>query len=638
MASTPTTAVVSCAVRPTDLDTNDMPRALLPIGGQPLIKHTLMQLVDAGVTRIVLVIGYRGQLIRDQLTSSPELKKVTLDIVDLGDAWRAGFSASLLAARKAVHTEDFLLCTFDHVFDPSIIKRMLALPATANGTTVLVDTSRREPIAGSGECTLLSVVDEDNTVTKVNPAHPVEASGIEAGLFKSTAVLFDVLEELSNQKPYFKFAEVLSELAQRGTLHAMPVDGSAWFAVENFLQLAHAREHAATGLPLLTRAGSSNPPRRSFIAPVSSDPEAITSRPDGISKVIGPGGAAPATKLNICLVGLGRAGQFHLRSISMLTDKVRLVWVVDVNEEQVAKITNQYDCQGTADLDIPLNDPNVDAVIIASTTFLHYDHIIRSLKAGKAVLAEKPISHDPAELTHVIETAHKNKIPFLAGYQRRCDKNFRALKQQMVAGSVGGTRVIKCTSRDNPEPPLEYLRISGGIFHDMLCHDFDMIHYLTGEFPESVYSIGHTYNKAIAEMDDIDTAVVTLRFASGILATVDTSRIAAYGYDQRIEVFGDKGMCQAHNMSESSIMVASVEGYTTPRSEWSFPQRYPQAYLTELAEFVEMAKNNLPEEEPSVMRHIMLEKVTTAAELSYRLGRPVRVDEVESLRSHLPKH
>jgi len=636
------TAVVSCAVRPTDLDTNDVPRSLIPIGGEPLINHALVQLLHAGIERVVLIVGYRGALVRKAVDACEELKKVQLDVLDLGDEWRQGFCASLIKARAMVATpDDFILCTFDHVFDPAIVQSIVDVSVPANGAAVLVDVSKRDVKGGAS--VLVNLLGDDHQVTRVKPASSGspdmgEVSGIEAGLFKCSMAIFDVLESMHRVKPYFPFHEVLSELAQRGALTATTTAGGTWFAVETFHQLASVRELAATGLPLLRRAASSSAPRASFIAPVSSDPDAISTLADRTGKVIRGEATDPPRKVNICLVGLGRAGQFHMRSISMLTDKVRLRWVVDVDEAAVQRVCGEYECRGTADLDIPLGDKDVDAVIIASTTFLHYEHIIRSLKAGKAVLAEKPISHDPAELAHVIETAQKNKIPFLAGYQRRCDKNFRALKHQLTQGSVGGMRVIKCTSRDNPEPPLEYLRISGGIFHDMLCHDFDMIHYLTGEFPAEVYSIGHTYNAAIAEMDDIDTAVVTLKFASGILATVDTSRIAAYGYDQRIEVFGDKGMCQARNMSESSIMLASVAGYTTPRSEWSFPQRYPQAYLTELAEFVEMVKNDLCEEDSALTRHVMLEKVTTAAELSYRLGRPVRIDEVESLRSHMPQH
>ncbi|KAJ1616708.1 hypothetical protein T492DRAFT_637449 [Pavlovales sp. CCMP2436] len=190
---------------------------------------------------------------------------------------------------------------------------------------------------------------------------------------------------------------------------------------------------------------------------------------------------------------------------------------------------------------------------------------MRSLTAKKAVFSEKPISHDPAELEQVLSLALSSRLVFVAGYQRRCDKNFRELKQQIDSGVIGTPRVIKCTSRDNPEPPIEYLQVSGGIFHDMLCHDFDMLHFLTGKFPEAVYSIGHCYNPAIGDMGDCDTVIVTLKFASGLLASVDTSRVACYGYDQRIEVLGEKGMAQANNTMESTVTVATSQGFLGPR-------------------------------------------------------------------------
>lgn len=183
---------------------------------------------------------------------------------------------------------------------------------------------------------------------------------------------------------------------------------------------------------------------------------------------------------------------------------------------------------------------------------------------------------------------------------------------------------------------MEYLRISGGIFHDMLCHDFDMVHMLSGQFPVSAYSAAHTYNEQLRELGDADMVVVTLKFASGLIANVDTSRIAPYGYDQRIEVLGSKGMCMADNVLESAVTVATEAGFVGPRNTHSFPQRYEQTYHIELLEFVELVAKRQPEPEATVRRHVMLEKVTTAAELSFRLGREVRVDEVETLRATVP--
>jgi len=201
---------------------------------------------------------------------------------------------------------------------------------------------------------------------------------------------------------------------------------------------------------------------------------------------------------------------------------------------------------------------------------------------------------------------------------------------------VGALRLIKCCSRDNPLPPLDYLKVSGGIFCDMLCHDFDMIHFLSDEMPIEVFTAGHCYDSRIAELDDIDMVVVTLKFGSGLLATVDCSRVAAYGYDQRVEVFGESGMATAHNQEDNTVVVATGSGFLHPPSQWSFPQRYKHTYTTELAEFIALIQHGGMESEPLVRRHTKLAVVTAAAELSWRLRRAVRLDEVDGLRHLLP--
>jgi myo-inositol 2-dehydrogenase/D-chiro-inositol 1-dehydrogenase len=237
----------------------------------------------------------------------------------------------------------------------------------------------------------------------------------------------------------------------------------------------------------------------------------------------------------------------------------------------------------------------------------------------------------------IVDLAAVAQVPFIVGFQRRCDKNFRRMKKLIDSGEIGDPRVIRCTSRDNPIPPMSYLQTSGGIFHDMLSHDFDMIHYLTGQIPEEVYSVGHCYDDRIAKMNDADTVIVTMKFKSGLMATVDTSRIASYGYDQRVEVFGDKGMVNTRNEHEDTVELANCRGHITPVAEWSFPQRYKHTYTIELAEFCAMVRSTpmVIEEEEIVSRHIPLEAVATAAELSWKLNRTVKLAEVDSLRHHL---
>jgi len=338
-------------------------------------------------------------------------------------------------------------------------------------------------------------------------------------------------------------------------------------------------------------------------------------------------------RLGVSLVGLGRSGHFHLASIKNLSELVELKWCVDTNEEVSSKVAKEFGCKASKSIDGSLEDKSVDIVIIASTTDTHFPFITRSLAAKKAVFAEKPISHTVSEVEEAIQIALKNNVPFVCGYQRRCDSQFRTLKDQLDTGVIGELKMIKSCSRDNPVPPIEYLRTSGGIFQDMLIHDFDMQEWLSGgQVPESVLSVGHCYDKRIEEMDDIDIVAVLLKYKSGLITTIDTSRDASYGYDQRVEAFGSKGMLTAKNETTSQVELATVDGHLMPPAKWSFPQRYNHAYAVELSEFVALVKAGVESEahkleQKEMMRHPKIVRTATAAELSYKLGRQVMLSE-----------
>jgi len=235
-------------------------------------------------------------------------------------------------------------------------------------------------------------------------------------------------------------------------------------------------------------------------------------------------------------------------------------------------------------------------------------------------------------------------LPFICAFQRRVDKNFRELKRLVDNGSIGQLKVIKSCSRDNPVPPLEYLRTSGGIFHDMLVHDFDILDYLTcGQVPESVTSVGHCYNPAIEQFNDLDTVAVLFKYPSGLVAMVDTCRDAAYGYDQRVEVFGEKGMLTAKNEMTSSVELATVDGHLMPPAMWSFPQRYNQAYMVEITEFISMLHAGRESEahrleQKAMERHAKVVRTTIAAELSWKLGRQVFLKDLDKLMAENPGH
>lgn len=351
-------------------------------------------------------------------------------------------------------------------------------------------------------------------------------------------------------------------------------------------------------------------------------------------------------KEGVVIVGLGRSGHFHLTSVRSLPDVSRLAWVVDTNVELAKKIASETGARWATSLDEPLADPSVDIVIIASTTDTHFPFIMSSLKAKKAVFAEKPISHSIKEVQEAVDLAKTSDLPFVCGYQRRYDVNFKAMKRQIDGGAVGRIKVIKSCSRDNPVPPIPYLATSGGIFQDMLIHDFDMQDWVTsGQAPESITSTGHCYNKEIEKMGDLDTVAVLAQYSSGIITMTDTCRDAAYGYDQRVEVFGDKGMLTARNELTSNVELATKDGHLMPPAQWSFPQRYKAAYGVELEEFVALVKAGSKSEahkleQKDMMRHPRIVKTAMAAELSWRLGRKVLLSEnIEELAAkHIPHH
>jgi myo-inositol 2-dehydrogenase/D-chiro-inositol 1-dehydrogenase len=305
-----------------------------------------------------------------------------------------------------------------------------------------------------------------------------------------------------------------------------------------------------------------------------------------------------------------------------------LTYVVDINGDRAKEVADDFSCGWSTSLTDDIME-KIDALIVASTTDTHFAFVKKGLLAGKCVFTEKPISHNPHEVKEVLDLAKRSTKPFVVGYQRRCDKNYRALRNEVR--NLGDVRMIKCCSRDNPFPPMEYLRTSGGIFHDMLSHDFDMIHYLSGQFPVSVYSVGHAYKEEIREMDDVDTVCVVMKFRSGMIAVVDSSRISEPGYDQRVEVFGAEGVAYVRNVEESTVQVGTSKGFLTPKAQNSFPERYKETYSQELAEFINMCAREYVEEPELIDRHLQLEKICMAAEFSCRLKREVKMSEVDDL-------
>ncbi len=291
-------------------------------------------------------------------------------------------------------------------------------------------------------------------------------------------------------------------------------------------------------------------------------------------------------KFEFCQFGAGRIGGIHAANIAA-SDRAGLRYVVDVIDKAAAELANKHGGR-PATAQEALGDPAVDAVLIASPTDTHGDLIVAAARAGKAIFCEKPIALDPANVEQAAQAVGQAGVPAMIGFNRRFDPTLGGLGEAAGRGEIGEVETVIITSRDPAPPPLEYLAGSGGLFLDMMIHDFDMAHWILGEVPDEVFARGsNLVDPEIGKVGDVDTAVVTLTTKSGKLCQISNSRRAVYGYDQRIEAFGSKGMLRAGNRRASSLESWTGEAVSRERPLYFFLQRYEEAYRNELAHFLD---------------------------------------------------
>ena len=276
-----------------------------------------------------------------------------------------------------------------------------------------------------------------------------------------------------------------------------------------------------------------------------------------------------------------------------------------------------------------LADKDIDAVIICSSTDTHSPISIEAIKAGKHVFCEKPIDHDVDKIKEVIKTLEGTGLKYQVGFNRRFDHNFEAAQRAVVNGKIGAPHIIKITSRD-PEPPsAEYVKVSGGMFLDMTIHDFDMVRFLAGCDAEEVYvQAANLVDPEIGKAGDVDTAIITLKMENGALAVIDNSRQAVYGYDQRAEVFGSKGMVAIKNDSDSTAVISNEDGVTGEKPQFFFLERYMDAYGKEMVQFIDAIENDT-ETPLGVEDGLKPVLMGLAAKKSVEEGRPVKISEIE---------
>ena len=289
--------------------------------------------------------------------------------------------------------------------------------------------------------------------------------------------------------------------------------------------------------------------------------------------------------LEIAQFGAGRIGQIHAANLAAMKD-VRLRYVVDVNAEAAQKLAARHGAKVVAEREA-LADREVGAVLIASSTDTHARLAIAAARSGKAIFCEKPIDLSLSRVDACLEEVRKAGAPMFVGFNRRFDPGFSALKQRLDAGEIGALEQVVISSRDPGPPPLSYIKVSGGMFRDMTIHDFDMARWLLGEEPVEVFAMGECLvDRRIGAAGDIDSAMVLLRTASDKMCHINNSRRAAYGYDQRIEVFGAKGMLRAENIGETTVEHFGPRGTVADRPLDFFLERYADAYRAEMAAFI----------------------------------------------------
>ncbi|MBR2281493.1 MAG: inositol 2-dehydrogenase [Spirochaetales bacterium] len=335
--------------------------------------------------------------------------------------------------------------------------------------------------------------------------------------------------------------------------------------------------------------------------------------------------------INIGIIGAGRIGQVHARSIVSGVPGARVAMVADpFIKPEVKQWMEGIGAKVVSDYHDILSCPEIDAVLICSSTDTHAPISIEAIKAQKHVFCEKPVDLSPAKIREVEKAlaASPKKLCFQVGFNRRFDHNFEALRKATMEGRIGDVQFVRVSSRDPNPPAPQYVAVSGGIFLDMMIHDIDMVRYLSGAEIEEVYARGACLiDPEIGKQGDVDSATVSIKLSNGALALIDNSRRAAYGYDQRAEVFGSLGAIQNGNDSESTAVLSTEAGVTAEKPLYFFLERYMASYQKEMRLFVEAVTNGT--EVPVGLKDgLMSIRIGLACKKSLAENRPVRIDEI----------
>ena len=333
-------------------------------------------------------------------------------------------------------------------------------------------------------------------------------------------------------------------------------------------------------------------------------------------------------KINLAVIGTGRMGSVHVANIVNKVPEANLVAVCDIRLDVAQAVADLWGITRVVqDYHELLADETIEAVLIATTTSTHAEVIKDCAKAGKHIFCEKPIALDLARIDEALEAVEQAGVKLQVGFNRRFDKNFQRVKEIVQSGELGRTCMLKITNRDPELPSKEFLRVSGGLFLDMTIHDFDMAQFQIGEVTE-VFATGSVLiDSELEEFGDLDTALVTLKFADGTIGSIDNSRQSVYGYDQRLEVFCLEGTAMAENEKENMVLKGNRQGFQSSRVPNFFIQRYAPCYVDEVRQFMVSVRDDLP----TVVTGEDGRKAVVigyAAWKSFHENRPVKISEI----------
>lgn len=334
------------------------------------------------------------------------------------------------------------------------------------------------------------------------------------------------------------------------------------------------------------------------------------------------------SSVRVGVIGAGRIGKIHAGNIATRIPSATLVAVADVNAQAAEELAAKWNAKAVADYHEILDDRRIQAVAICSSTDTHAKIVQEAAAAGKHIFCEKPIDHTLEKIDAALAAVNKAGVKLQIGFNRRFDSNFKKVRELVASGKIGKPHILRITSRDPAPPPIEYVKVSGGIFLDMTIHDFDMARYLMGSEVTQVFVAGGVMvDPKIGEAGDIDTAITTLWFANGAIGTIDNSRQAVYGYDQRVEVLGSEGMAAVSNNLPDTHVHSTRDGVYSSKPLYFFLERYTESFVNEMSEFIESVRNNTPTPVTGADGRAPV-VIGMAALKSYKENRPVKLSEI----------